>query len=1134
MARRASAAHGSVSSSQFIDSSFHPGFVNLGNTCFLNSVLQAASATQSLKQLYHPDDLLDDSTSGAAIRGRAERVAAAKGAAELSDEAAFAQLVEQLSARSKSPVLQLVDEEKGRLKSYPASRRTSLVEFSAASSLLARSGQSESTVDSTVSSTRSSIDIKGYEPCSTDLPLNTAFRHILEKTWMSDESKVASTSKGKPKASAINPKRLLSLMASKYDQYGDYAQQDGHELLRHLLDSLRMEELDVIKKIRPPLPHNSKKRDRAHSTAIELKKSKEEALQPFVDNLFCGKLLSCVVCEGCRHVSHTYEDFYDISLSIRGDTDAKSAVKRDRMRSMADRWKRATTSKTVGNGPGSRSALDSMTSLRDDLVGSISDTEDAESAKAGGAGIVRPKSAAAGQNPAMMDANNRASAKTFVMKSLQPEVSQSVEIDLEKSSLQGDEKKGGAAALLRAVSTRSRSKNRTGPSSRGPSPIKEEIHHVVDGGKAASQQDHHHHHHHHLRRYDSKAKQSKHSAYLAKLLLEAPQPALAPTNALLWGRRTPAPSITDQSIDAGHRKTTEGADLEVQQANTGLVRALHQFTAVEVLDGANSFACKRCWRLLNPPSEAEKSRLRQRRLRRGRDEDESEKSSDDDPSSAEEDQGQHTEISPQSSTDSKPSRPAATPHVDWAKTLRPHSKEQQAVPSIETTAPPSPTSQVEQAEVSDQTGKSTPSPSRAPLLKAPKAVTASSKGLTLGESLSSASSDEGQSDGVEDEVDGRRATSVTFEDQQSKGGNKKTALPMAVRPVALRSKRSTHSLQRRALKRFLIANTPRVLVFHFKRFQASSRGFSSYSFSSSFKKIDDYVSFPEYLDVKPWLAPPREEYSQSGFLKKSSDVRALTKAQQEEIQEQDKTHNNKWGWKHWHSAKDEREAEQLDADTKTKYRLYGVVVHQGSMNGGHYTAYVLSDRIGEPIKGRVVSETPSLTPTATATPGGNLADNSKKSPYLANSEAAKSISNDNSLRSSLSLNSLKSSNGGPLSANNSNSNSTAALSGSDAMTSVTSASASASASTNSSSGSKPSPYVPSVSKTNEVQNPQTGPSSAAMTPSGSSNGAGTLPRLTEKKQDSRRWIFCSDTVVRGATLEEVLKAQAYMLFYEQV
>ena len=38
---------------------------------------------------------------------------------------------------------------------------------------------------------------------------------------------------------------ILHRLGLKYDQYMDFRQQDAHELLRHLLDAMRMEEMDV-------------------------------------------------------------------------------------------------------------------------------------------------------------------------------------------------------------------------------------------------------------------------------------------------------------------------------------------------------------------------------------------------------------------------------------------------------------------------------------------------------------------------------------------------------------------------------------------------------------------------------------------------------------------------------------------------------------------------------------------------------------------------------------------------------------------------------------------------------------------------------------------------------------------------
>lgn len=147
---------------------------------------------------------------------------------------------------------------------------------------------------------------------------------------------------------------LLREMARKYDQYDDYMQQDAHELLRHLLDSMEMEEKDVIKRVQPPPPSGKKGKKKgtgnqgytgrdgisplpspAHSAPTSPSKvtfigatggdpiaeagksvvngegteggvkevPEEERLVPFVDVLFGGLLASVVVCEHCKSVS---------------------------------------------------------------------------------------------------------------------------------------------------------------------------------------------------------------------------------------------------------------------------------------------------------------------------------------------------------------------------------------------------------------------------------------------------------------------------------------------------------------------------------------------------------------------------------------------------------------------------------------------------------------------------------------------------------------------------------------------------------------------------------------------------------------------------------------------------------------
>ena len=117
---------------------------------------------------------------------------------------------------------------------------------------------------------------------------------------------------------------VLGTLGQKYDQYLDFAQQDAHEFLRIILDAMRMEEQDIIKKRQPPPP---KKRRRTTLTPADPHVppapppspiiNEEDKLISFVDMIFGGQLTSILVCQKCKHISQTYEDFNDISLSIK-------------------------------------------------------------------------------------------------------------------------------------------------------------------------------------------------------------------------------------------------------------------------------------------------------------------------------------------------------------------------------------------------------------------------------------------------------------------------------------------------------------------------------------------------------------------------------------------------------------------------------------------------------------------------------------------------------------------------------------------------------------------------------------------------------------------------------------------------
>ncbi|KAJ4955155.1 hypothetical protein NE237_011938 [Protea cynaroides] len=100
--------------------------------------------------------------------------------------------------------------------------------------------------------------------------------------------------------SVINPKSFFGCICAKAPQFRGYQQQDSHELLRCLLDGLSTEELGA-RKLR-----NSSGADRSTS----------DYGPTFVDAIFGGQLSSTVSCVECGHSSVVYEPFLDISLPV--------------------------------------------------------------------------------------------------------------------------------------------------------------------------------------------------------------------------------------------------------------------------------------------------------------------------------------------------------------------------------------------------------------------------------------------------------------------------------------------------------------------------------------------------------------------------------------------------------------------------------------------------------------------------------------------------------------------------------------------------------------------------------------------------------------------------------------------------
>ncbi|KAG9051342.1 hypothetical protein FS837_009609 [Tulasnella sp. UAMH 9824] len=69
---------------------------------------------------------------------------------------------------------------------------------------------------------------------------------------------------------------------------------------------------------------------------------------------------------------------------------------------------------------------------------------------------------------------------------------------------------------------------------------------------------------------------------------------------------------------------------------------------------------------------------------------------------------------------------------------------------------------------------------------------------------------------------------------------------------------SNQTVRTRALKRYLIASPPAILVVHLKRFQQITR--SQMAIFGNLRKIDDYVEYPEILDITEFLAPRKVDF----------------------------------------------------------------------------------------------------------------------------------------------------------------------------------------------------------------------------------------------------------------------------------
>ncbi|KAG9095514.1 hypothetical protein FS749_010322 [Ceratobasidium sp. UAMH 11750] len=773
--------------------------------------------------------------------------------------------------------------------------------------------------------------------------------------------------------SNLSPRELLGQIGAKYDQYLGYRQQDAHELLRHLLDGMRMEEMDIIKRRNPPppksrsksklsrpsspnhsdpnkpaAPPNSGGQDTlpAHDALPDPTPASapEDSPMPFTDMVFGGTLASILVCEGCKHISHTYEDFLDLSLSIKPD-DARER-KRDKFK-FFHKFRKGTAPLPTRTPPPTMLSTQpaipfpsTETDVSSTAVSNNPSTVDVHINGVGGVEVV-PNGLAIGSGKDERRVSAGSAQGLTVsdgeISTTQPRARvSSVQISTEEGHDRDDSSASGVGARIgRRVSlqgwkkkgkdkekSKERAKDKERPSdkkddkagkdtederdkasrSRPPSPTVAPA--LMEPNSSSTA----------VSRSQSPSRKNE-AAYLKKVLADVGAP---PTNplALLKGAADGLGMLKDPFA----RPSMDDVWLKLSSGRGSIPDALRNFTAVEVLEGDNAFACRRCWKIAHgiPLGRARKAPAGVNGTKGGQPSKESVGTTTASDSSYTSDSSDSDSDSDSSSDEGSllpppppgvPLRPASTSGIgsgpeQWARDTvlpRPSSApivEDRAlmmtIPTIEMTSP--------DAERARPFPASPPpaSPVLAPMSTQELTGTGSS-GVTL-ESTAPAS-----------ELGPIIAAPVP---------RTPIALPTTLPPNPNASltaiPRSQQYIHRRALKRYLIATPPPVLVIHLKRFQQVA-GAGTLLFGN-LRKLDDFVAFPEMIDIAPFVAPSREEYGM-GRAKKTGAARASGKVT---------TNGPGLGW--FGRGKEKEKA--------VKYKLYAVVVHIGSMLGGHYIAYI--------------------------------------------------------------------------------------------------------------------------------------------------------------------------------------------------
>ncbi|XP_068617516.1 ubiquitin carboxyl-terminal hydrolase 16/45 isoform X2 [Battus philenor] len=168
------------------------------------------------------------------------------------------------------------------------------------------------------------------------------------------------------------PRKLLSALVNKLPQFGGGDQHDAHELLRHLLEAVRSEDLRRYQSVILSSLGMSSKVDPAKVDGEVKQKVKfygqqasDTMLRP--EQVFRGFLVSTLECQECFHHSDRVEYFLDLSLPVAASRPQPPAVVRRKTPNGNATNKEKSGEASGGNEDGKSSSEQSDADVEDNL-----------------------------------------------------------------------------------------------------------------------------------------------------------------------------------------------------------------------------------------------------------------------------------------------------------------------------------------------------------------------------------------------------------------------------------------------------------------------------------------------------------------------------------------------------------------------------------------------------------------------------------------------------------------------------------------------------------------------------------------------------------------------------------------------